>query len=183
MATSTCGSWLWVTHFLNLSLIKDSLASFPSMILALRGQDPADGNRAAVTLEGLYLEIAEAPNGIEQAFKFALSLELRLDPAHWLFDYAIGLARVLMRLGDVKLTKYWSGWIEKAEKYAKRFENDGMRKVIVALRDAWKGEAKDPDDIKISGSGKHCESQDAREDSKQRKIGYCIQRSISTTGA
>ncbi len=171
MATSACGSRLWVTHFLNLSLINDSLAPFPSTILALGGQDPADGNRDAVTLEGLYLEIAEAPDGIKRAFKFASSLELRLDPAHWLFDYAIGLARVLMRLGDVKSTKYGSGWIEKVEKYAKRFENNGMRKVVVALRDAWKGEAKDPDDVEISGSGKHCGSQDAREDCKRRKIG------------
>jgi hypothetical protein len=61
--------------------------------------------------------------------------------------------------------------MEKVEKYAKQFENNRMRKVIIALRDAWKGEAKDPGDIKIGGSGKHCGSQDAREDSKRRRIG------------
>jgi hypothetical protein len=171
MATSVCGSRHWATHFLNLSLIEDSLASFHSTLLAFGGQDPAGGNGDAATLEELYVEIAEVADGIERAFKFASSLGMRLDPAHWLFDYAIGLARVLVGLGDVKSMKYGSRWIEKVEKYAEQFENDGMRKVVVALRDAWKREAKDPDDVENSGSGKHCGSQDAKGDSKRRKIG------------
>ncbi len=35
-----------------------------------------------------------------------------------------------MGLGDAKLLKNWSRWIEKVKKYAKGFENDGMRKVV-----------------------------------------------------
>jgi hypothetical protein len=172
MATSVCGSRHWATHFLNLSLIEDSLASFHSTLLGLGGEDPADGNgNAEKTLEGLFAEIAEVADGIERAFKFASSLDLKLDPAHWLFDYALGLARVLVGLGDVKSMKYGSRWIGRVEKYAERFENDGMRKVVVALRDAWKRESKDPDRVENSGSDKHCGSLDAKQDSKRRKVG------------
>jgi hypothetical protein len=172
MATSVCGSRHWATHFLNLSLIEDSLASFHSTLLALGGQDPADGNgNAEETLEGLFAEIAEVADGIERAFKFTSSLDLKLDPAHWLFDYALGLARVLVGLGDVKSMKYGSRWVGRVEKYAERFENDGMRKVVVALRDAWKRDTKDPDRVEHSGSDKHCGSPDAKEDSKRRKVG------------
>jgi len=172
MATSVCGSRHWATIFLNLSSIEDSLASFHSTLLALGGRDPADGNgNAEKTLEGLFAEIAEVADGIERAFKFASSLDLKLDPAHWLFDYALGLARVLVGLGDVKSMKYGSRWIGRVEKYAERFENDGMRKVVVALRDAWKRETKDPNHVENSGSDKHCGGPDAKEDSKRRKIG------------
>jgi len=103
------------------------------------------------TLEGLFAEIAEVTDGIERAFKFTSLLDLKLDPAH---------------LGDVKSMKYGSRWVGRVEKYAKQFENDGMRKVVVAFRDAWKRETKDPDRIKNSGSDKHCRSPDAKEDSK-----------------
>ncbi len=142
MATSVCGSWHWETHFLNLSLIKDSLVFFHSMLLALGGHDLVDGNRDGVTLEELYVEIAKVADGIERAFKFALSLELRLNLAHWQFDYVIGLAWVLVGLGDVKLMKYRSKWIEKVEKNAKQFTNDGMTKVIIALRMLGRGKLK-----------------------------------------
>ena len=40
-------------------------------------------------LEGLFAEIAEVTDGIERAFKFASLLDLKLDPAHWLFDYTL----------------------------------------------------------------------------------------------
>ena len=98
-------------------------------------------------------------------------MDLKLDLAHWLFDYALRLARVLVGLGDVKSMKYGSRWVGRVKKYAKRLENDGMRKVVVALRNAWKRETKDPDHAKNSGSDKHCGSTDAKEDSKRRKIG------------
>ncbi len=144
MVTSVCSSWHWAIHFLNLSLIKDSLVSFYSTLLALglKRQDLADGNRNVVILEELYVEITKVANSIKWEFKFALLLELRLDPAHWLFDYAIGLAWVLVGLGDIKLMKNWSRWIEKGEKYTKQFENNGMRKVVIGLRMLGRGKLK-----------------------------------------
>ena len=69
-------------------------------------------------------------------------------------------------MGDVKTIKYGLRWVGMVEKYAERFENDGMRKVVVALMDAWKWEMKDPYCVENSGSDKHCGSPDAKEDSK-----------------
>jgi hypothetical protein len=77
----------------------------------------------------------------------------------------------LVGLGDVKSQKYGSRWIEKVEKYAERFENEGMRKVVIALRDAWKRETINRDETKMSSTSKHCEIQDVKEDCKRRKIG------------
>jgi hypothetical protein len=49
-------------------------------------------------LEGLFAEIAEVADGIKRAFKFASSLDLKLDRAHWLFDVAVtSTAEVQMR--------------------------------------------------------------------------------------
>ena len=125
------------------------------------GQNP---DKDAQMLEDMFVEIAEAADGIERAYAFAASLELNLDPAHWLFDYTVGLARTLVGLGDEKSQRYASTWIQKVEKYAGRFENDGIGKVVVALRDAWKREANKPEKSKISGK-------EGIKDNKRRKIG------------
>jgi hypothetical protein len=70
MATSVCISQhCRATHFLNLSLIEDSLASFHSTLLELGEQYLAYGNRDVVMLEELYMEIAEVTDGIKRAFK------------------------------------------------------------------------------------------------------------------
>jgi len=145
MATSICGAQHWATHFLNLSLIEESLASFHSTLMSV-GQDP---KKDAEMMEELFVEIAEAADGIERAYTFASSLELNLDPAHWLFDYTVGLARALVGIGDVKSQKYGAEWISKVENYSKHFENEGMRKVVDALKDAWKrGEGENEKDCK-----------------------------------
>jgi hypothetical protein len=172
MATSVCGSMHWTTHFLNLSLIEDALASFHSTLLTMGRDASDDRGGGGEAVEELLVEIAEAADGIERAFKFASSLGLKLDPAHWLFDYAVGMARALVGLGDVKSQKYGSRWITRVEKYAEKFENDGMNKVVVALRDAWKRETDDTDDVEVenSSSSEHCGIQDARDDTKRRKI-------------
>ncbi|KAL9185098.1 hypothetical protein ACHAXT_002875 [Thalassiosira profunda] len=142
MATGICGAQHWTTHFLTLSLIEESLASFHATLMTM-GQDQ---DKDAEAMEELFVEIAEAADGIEKAYAFASSLKMNLDPAHWLFDYTVGLARTLVGLGDVKSQKYGATWIEKVESYAEKFEGDGMRKVVIALRDAWKrGESEEPE--------------------------------------
>jgi hypothetical protein len=75
-------------------------------------------------------------------------------------------------LGDVKSQKYASKWITKVENYAFRFENDGMKKVVVALRDAWKLNESNIHDDKESSTNEQCESEEINnEDTKKRKIG------------
>jgi len=159
MATSICGAQHWATHFLNLSLIEESLASFHSTLMTM-GQDPA---KDAETMEELFVEIAEAADGIERAHTFASSLKLNLDPSHWLFDYTVGLARTLVGLGDEKSQKYGAEWVSKVERYANHFENEGMRKVVDALKNAWKRGG--GGDTKKKGEG----SEDGN-DSKRRKV-------------
>jgi len=170
MATSICGARHWTTHFLNLSLIEESLASFHSTLMTMG----RDSNRDAEVMEDLFVEIAEAADGIERAYSFAHSLKLKIDPAHWLFDYTVGLARTLVGLGDVKSQKYGAEWIKKVERYSEKFENDGMNKVVRALRDAWKrGEEEEEDKgdettKKKMSSGKS--GGEGQEEQKRRRI-------------
>ena len=143
-------------------MIEETLASLHSTLMTM-GQDP---EKDAAMMEDLFVEIADVADGIDKAYQFAISLQLRLDPAHWLFDYTVGLARVLVGLGDEKSQKYASTWIEKVDKYSEHFENEGMRKVVAALRDAWKrGEAGGPE--QRAGNSEEKEGQD---DHKRRKI-------------
>jgi len=158
MATSICGQQHWTTHFLNLSLIEESLASFHSILM-----DPA-AVRDEETMEEMFVDIAECADGIGKAYKYAASLQLNINPAHWLFDYTLGLARTLVGLGDSKSQKYSSTWIAKVEKYAEKFETNAMNKVVVALRDVWKREE--------GGKGKGREVEEQKDDlSKRRKLG------------
>ena len=171
MATSICGAKHWVTHFLNLSLIEESLASFHSTLMSM-GQEDASSKDATETMEELFVDIAECTDGIEKAYKYASSLGLRINPAHWLFDYTVGLARTLVGLGDVKSQKYGSTWITKVERYAQLFENEGMNKVVVALRDAWKREEGGGGAMKAGETGKTEEESEGQDDDcKRRKLG------------
>jgi hypothetical protein len=171
LSTSVCGAKHWSNHFMNLSLIEDSLATFHSTLLTLGQQQELDSNKDA-DIEELFVEIAEVADGIKRAYKFASSLNLKLDPSHWLFDYTVGLARTLVGLGDVKSQKYASNWITKVEKYANQFENDRMIKVVIALRDAWTRNESNIHDDKESCPNEQCESEEINnEDAKRRKIG------------
>jgi hypothetical protein len=156
MATSICGAQHWSTHFLNLSLIEESLASFHSTLMSM-GRDP---EQASETMEDVFVEIAEAADGLERAYAFASSLELNLDPAQWLFDYTVGLARTLVALGDEKSQKYGATWIEKVDKYASYFENDAMKKVVAALKCAHENRKDISNEI-----------EDNESDCKRRKVG------------
>ena len=156
MATSICGAQHWTTHFLNLSLIEESLASFHATLM--------DPNQDAESMEEMLVDIAECADGIEKAYKYANSLQLKIDSAHWLFDYCVGMARILVGLGDAKSQKYGSTWIEKVEKYAQQFENEDMNKVVIALRDAWK-RSEDEGGKKEESVGEE------KDDCKRRKIG------------
>ena len=89
-------------------------------------------------MEELLPGIAEAADGIDRALKYASGLKLKTDPAQWLFDYIVGLARTLVGLGDEKSQKYAAEWISKVEEYTEAFESEGMQKVVSSLKNAWK---------------------------------------------
>jgi hypothetical protein len=151
MATSICGAKHWTTHFMNLSLIEESLANFHSTLMSM-GQNDAEDTE---TMEELLTGIAEAADGIERAWMYASGLNLKTDPSQWLFDYTVGLARALVGLGDEKSQKYAAQWISKVEDYAKAFESDGMQKVVSSLKNAWK---------------RHTSSEGEESDKKRQKV-------------
>ena len=154
MATSICGARHWTTHFMNLHIMEESLATIHSTMMSNAKKD-------AEMMDDIYVEIAEAADGLDRAYKFASSLGLKIHPAHWLFDYTIALAQTLVGLGDEKSQKYGSTWIDRVEKYAERFENERMNEVVIALRDAWKR-----DSVRSKR-----EIEDTIEDTKRQKIG------------
>ena len=137
MATSICGAKHWTTHFMNLSLIEESLANFHSTLMSM-GQNPTEDAEA---MEEMLTGIAEAADGIERALAYASGLKLKTDPAQWLFDYVCGLCRTLVGLGDEKSQKYAADWISKVEDYSNAFESEGMQKVVSSLKNAWKRHA------------------------------------------
>jgi hypothetical protein len=49
-----------------------------------------------------------------------------------------------------------------------------MRKVIVALRDAWKREMEEPDDVEIWGSGKPAEVRMHRRTANEGRLARCF---------
>lgn len=146
MATATCGSRHWTTQILNLTIIEETLANLQATLLTMEQDDEK-------MMEEVFTDIAECADGIEKAFAYAKSLKLNLDPAHWLFDYVLGLSRILVGLGDEKSQKYGADWIERVEDYADKYESEGMRKVVSAIKNAWKrgkdfGSAGDSPDAK-----------------------------------
>ena len=69
---------------------------------------------------------------------------MQSHPGHLLGSLTIGVARLLVGLGDEKSMKYGAEWAERvnADYYEKGFEGDGMVKVVHTLLQAWNREDK-----------------------------------------
>ena len=161
MATATCGAKHWTTQILNLAIIEETLCNLQTTLMKV---DPEQDE-----MEEIFTDIAECADGIEKAFAYAKSLNINLDPAHWLFDYVLGLARILVGLGDEKSQKYGAKWIERVEDYANKYENAGMRKVVSAIKNAWKRTRDDEqtnDEAKTETNGEDISQGEA----KRRKV-------------
>ena len=89
-------------------------------------------------------EVAECIDDAERLWKFVKGLKLKSHPGHLLGSLTIGVARLLVGLGDEKSMKYGAEWAERvnADYYEKGFEGDGMVKVVHTLLQAWKREDK-----------------------------------------
>ena len=132
------------------------------------GENPEED---AEMMEELLTDIAEVADGLQRAYAFASSLELNQDPAHWLFDYTLGLARTLVGLGDEKSQRYGAEWIKRVVNHVEKFEGDGINMVVRTIQDAWKrGEVEQRknrvDDTGRKQSKLNCEHQ---RDHKRRK--------------
>ena len=160
VATATCGAKHWTTQILNLDIIEETLASLQATLMSM------DAENDEKMMEEVFTDIAECADGIEKAFTYAKSLKLNLDPAHWLFDYVLGLSRILVGLGDEKSQKYGADWITRVEDYADKYESEGMKKVVDAIKNAWKRNK----EIGGSESRANDEEGDGQVETKRRKL-------------
>ncbi|KAL3917216.1 MAG: hypothetical protein SGILL_004814 [Bacillariaceae sp.] len=83
-------------------------------------------------------EVAEAIDSLQRVYQYIDSLQLDLDKGHILGDVTIGVARTLVSLGDEKSQKYGAEWLDKIGVYVETFGDEGLQKVVAALKWAWK---------------------------------------------
>jgi hypothetical protein len=152
MAMAACGAKHWTTQILNLAITEETLTNLQATLMSI---DPEQEEKI---MEDVFNDIAECADGIEKAFAYAKSLKLNLDPAHLMFDYVLGLARTLVGLGDEKSQKYGADWVSRVEDYATKYESEGMKKVVNAIKNAWRRD---------KGDGK---AENDSPDAKRRKI-------------
>ena len=107
-------------------------------------------------------DIAEAIDSLQRITRFVDSLKLDIDSAHLLGDATIGVARMLISLGDEKSQKYGAEWLSKIEDYVNQFSDKGVQKVVSVLKVAWKKHSRPNDDVEKDGvhkekkKAKHC---------------------------
>ena len=125
LASSVLGAKHWTNNLMALSMLDRQLSAIHAA--TLMGGSPPD-----------LTELAECIDTLQRLWDFVKDLHMEADPAHLLSGPTIGIARALVSLGDVKSRKYAAEWIEKVEAYVRKFEGEGMVKVVEALGEAWK---------------------------------------------
>lgn len=125
LASSVLGAKHWTTNLMALSMLNMQLSAIHAA--TLMGGSPPD-----------LTELAECIDTLQRLWDYVNGLELKADSAHLLCGPTIGIARALVSLGDIKSRKYAAEWIEKVEEYVRKFEVEGMVKVVEALKEAWK---------------------------------------------
>merc|ERR1711935_492288 len=109
---------------MGISLLGTKLASLHTAMLF----DSTTGGGNTVDL----VDLAECIDSLQRLWNFVTRLGLRAHPGHLLGSLTIGVARVLVGLGDEKSMKYGAEWAEKVDVdyYRKGFEGEGMIKVL-----------------------------------------------------
>jgi hypothetical protein len=94
----------------------------------------------AALMEGAELpdlaDIAETVDALQRLWKYFEGLDLDIHPGHVLSAVVVGVARLLVSLGDEKSRTYCAWWVEKIRDYSDAFDNPGMKKVVEALLQA-----------------------------------------------
>jgi len=127
LCSSVLGSRHWCTNIMRISVLGAKLAAIHSLMLQ---------NSTGKGSDGLDMtEIAECIDSLQRAWAFVEDLGMKAHPGHLLGSLTIGVARVLVGLGDEKSMKYGVEWAEKVGNtyYRKGFEGDGMMKVVDTL--------------------------------------------------
>jgi hypothetical protein len=130
LASSFLGASHWTT---NLLLLMELTALLEQHHAGLLDTTSAVDNDATVDTE----TIAQGIDMLERLVQFVDGLELKLHRGHLLSDVIIGIARALVSMGDIKSQKYALDWLTKLDDYVEKYENEGMQKVVDALKVAW----------------------------------------------
>lgn len=139
LASTMMGDKHWTTNLTLLLHLDNRLSTMSSNMVTTQELPDLD-------------DIAEAIDSLQRVSRFVESLNLMIDPGHLLGDVTIGIARLLVSLGDEKSQKYGAEWLDKINDYVTRFESDGLQKVVTALRGAWKKHGRTNDDDVEHGS-------------------------------
>ena len=125
LASTMMGRKHWTTNLMLLLHLDRRLSSMSKQMLTTQELPEME-------------EVAEAIDSLQRLYDYVDSLQLDLDHGHVLGDVTIGVARTLVSLGDRKSQKYGSEWLEKIDAYVVTFGDEGLQKVVAALKGAWK---------------------------------------------
>mmetsp|Transcript_32858 Transcript_32858/g.79872 ORF Transcript_32858/g.79872 Transcript_32858/m.79872 type:complete len:505 (-) Transcript_32858:32-1546(-) len=90
-------------------------------------------------------DVAEAIDSLQRISRYVDSINLKLHSGHIIGDVTVGVARTLVSLGDEKSCRYATEWLEKVDEYVDKYGDDGLQKVVAALKVAWKKHVRDDD--------------------------------------
>ena len=126
LAYTVMGSKHWTTNLLLLLHVDGQLKQLSKEMITTQEPPSLD-------------DLAECIDSIERVCRFVQSITLvQQDMGHVVGDAILGIARLLVSLGDVKSQKYAAEWVGRLGDYMELFETDGKQKVAQALSDAWK---------------------------------------------
>ena len=138
LASSVLGAKHWTTNMLLWIQLDLTLQEFHGRLLDASVND--DDNSTVLET------VAECMDQLERICRFFDGLDLHLHRGHWLSDVIVGCARALVSLGDVKSQKFAATTLDKylgtadigGSSFVDKFETEGMQKVILTIKDAWK---------------------------------------------
>jgi hypothetical protein len=144
LSSSVLGARHWCTNLVQLQLLEYNLAALHASMLFsnLQGHDHNHPHDETAATEGGeppdLIQLAECIDSLSKLWSFLEMLQLKAHPGHVLSGVTIGVARILVSLGDVKSKKYGAQWIEKVEAYIHQgHEGDSMKRVVDNLKNAW----------------------------------------------
>ena len=134
LAYTVMGSKHWTTNLLLLLHVDGQLKQLSQAMITTQEPPSMD-------------DLAQCIDSIERVCRFVQSISMvQQDMGHVVGDAILGIARLLVSLGDVKSQKYASEWIGRLGDYMELFETEGKQKVAQALSEAWKknGDKEEP---------------------------------------
>jgi tRNA-specific adenosine deaminase 2 len=125
LASTMMGAKHWTTNVMLLLHLDNQLSTMSQQMLMTQELPEIE-------------DVAEAVDTLQRLYQFVSSLDLYLDAGHILGDVTVGVARMLVSLGDEKSQKYGAEWLGKIDGYVNHFGDEGLQKVVEALMNAWK---------------------------------------------